>query len=132
MSAKKDLIIIGTTQFPQKVDVRFRTEADYNGLCEKFIWNGTKWGNTNKDVKELKNTPVIIEVTVQQAYDGQITKLRIMANRFYNLYDRFQIVNIEGLEEADEIRKAKRKMIKDRAKQRVKDEMGEIGSDEIY
>jgi hypothetical protein len=128
MSSKKDLIIIGTTQFPQKVDVRFRTEADYNVLCEKFVWNGERWAKSNKDAKELKNTPVIIDVAVEQVYDGQISKIRILANKFYGLYDRYEIVNIEGLEEANEIRKAKIKLIRDKAKQSVKDSMGDIGN----
>lgn len=119
MSSKKDLIVIGTTQFPAKVDIRFRTEADYNILCEKFVFENNKWVKTSKDAKQLKDAPVIIDVSIEQVYDGQINHVRLLANLFYDLYDRYEIVNIEGLDEANEIRKARLRKIRENARKSV-------------
>jgi hypothetical protein len=126
MSSKANLICIFATQYPNKIDSRIsQLEKDYNVLAEKYIFNGERWIRTNKDAKELGDTPTIIEVTIEQVYDHTISKLRLWANAYYNLYNRYEIVNIEGLEEADEIRKAKLKHLKQKAVDRLKDS-GEI------
>lgn len=116
MSSKQNLTLIFSTQFPQKIDGRIsELEKDYNVLCEKYIYDGTKWAQTSKDAHELGNTPTIIAATIEQVYDRKISKLRLIANNYYNLYNRYEIINIRGLEEADEIRKAKLKIIKTEA-----------------
>lgn len=99
MSSKKDLIIICTTQTPNKVDLRIRDEASYNTLCTKYAWDGHRFKQTSEDAHKLGNTPVIIDILTEQTFSGKAQHTHLLANDYYNLYDRYEIVNIVGLEE---------------------------------
>jgi len=125
MSSKQGLICIFSTQFPQKIDCRIsQLETDYNVLCEKFVYINGEWQQTTKDAHELRSTPTIIQVSIEQVYDGKINKFRLHANKYYNLYNRYEIINIDGLEEADEILKLKKSIIKQKAIDKVKKDYG--------
>lgn len=120
MAAKRNVTLICDTQFPRKIDSRIsELEKDYSVLCEKYAYINGKWIHTVLDAKELKNTPVIIEVSIMQDYDGELQKLNLIANEFYSLYDRYEVINIKGLELADEIRKAKKAVLKQKAKDSI-------------
>jgi hypothetical protein len=130
MSAKANITLVCDTQFPQKIDSRIaELEKDYNVLCEKYILENGQWVQTSKDAKELGDTPTIINVSIEQCYDRKITKLRLHANKYYSLYNRYEIINIRGLEEAEEIRKATLRVTKQRATKEAIKNLGESEDD---
>ena len=122
MSSKANLVCIMTTQFPEKIDMRIsQLEKDYNVLAEKFVYEDGTWHQTSKDAKELKDTPTIIMITVEQCFDGKIIRCPpIYANDYYKIYDRYEIVNIEGLDEASVRYSEKQKMLKDKIRAEMK------------
>jgi GTPase SAR1 family protein len=99
MSSKKDLIIIGTTQTPNKVDLRIRDESSYNFLCTKYAWDGVRFKQTSLDAYKLKDTPVIIDVMTIEVFTEKVSHTYLYANDYYDLYDRYEIVRITGLDE---------------------------------
>jgi len=122
MSSKANLICIFTTQFPEKIDMRIsQLEKDYNVLAEKIVYENGTWHGTSKDAKELKDTPTIIMITVEQCFDGQIIKCPpIYANDYYKIYNRYEIVNIEGLDEASIRYTEKQKLLKEKIRNELK------------
>jgi hypothetical protein len=93
MISKANIILILNTQYPQKVDCRIILEKNYNILCEKRIWNGVDWVYTNLDAKQLKNTPTIIIVMIEDCFTMLVSKEVLFANDFYKYYNRYQIID---------------------------------------
>lgn len=107
MARKQNNEIYGTTQTMRKVDIRFREEADYIYYCTKFAYLNNKWVEVLHDSMTKKETPVMIEVTIEETFSGNIIKTAFMGNKFYDLFDTKEIIRIKGLQEALEKKKKK-------------------------
>lgn len=130
MASKAGVELWLSTQFPRKVDQRVsELELDYGILCTKYIYENGVWTETTKDAAELGiTTPCLIVATIQQMYDNKIIQLPpIYANYYYNIYNRYEIVQIKNLDLSIAKYKARIDLIKQQAKEAVKHETSEIG-----
>lgn len=98
MVRKKNLDVYGTTQTMRKVDIRFREEADYIYVCERYYLRNRHWikvlHNQNLDYE----TPVMIKVECTESFSGKQVQFHFLANKLYKLYDTFEIVKVKGLD----------------------------------
>jgi hypothetical protein len=99
MVSKKKLDVYGTTQTIRKVDVRFRDERDYTYYCEKYVYDTTRgrFIECSGQNRDLGDKPVIVSINQIETFSQKESKLKFIANKFYNLYDTYEIILIENL-----------------------------------
>lgn len=109
MARKQNNEIFGTTQTLRKVDIRFREEADYVYYCTKYAYLHGRWMEILHDSMLKKSDMVMIAVEVEDVLSGNFVRLAFHGNRYYDLYDTHEIIEVEGLEEALEKSRKRRK-----------------------
>lgn len=97
MVRKKGLIIFGSTQTQRKVDVRFREEADYIYLTEKWAFINRSWKKVIESEDLDSKIPVMISFMIYQTFTGDIITRWFQGNPFYHLYDTKQIVEVKNI-----------------------------------
>ena len=99
MARKQNTDIFGSTQTMRKVDIRFREEADYIYVCNKYVYNelSKQWVEALHTHVFDKNVPILIEVDVTETYSGETKTMIFMGNDYFDLYDTREIVKIKGL-----------------------------------
>lgn len=99
MVRKQGLEVYGTTQTPRKVDVRFREEADYVYVCEKYIYDYKlhKWVKYLHNQNLSKDVPMMISVTVTETFSNTTIKTAFIGNRFFDMYDTNEIIKVTGI-----------------------------------
>lgn len=99
MVRKQGLEIYGSTQTQRKVDVRFREEADYIYLCEKWAFLKNNWAKVTESEDLNKDVPIIISVMICQSFSGSIIQTSFKGNEYFKLYDTKQIIKVKGINE---------------------------------
>lgn len=105
MARKQNNEVYASTQTMRKIDVRYREEADYIYYCTKFAYLNGKWLEVLHDSLIKPDTPVMIEVRVEETYSGDMIKTAFIGNRYYEMFNTKEIVKINGLREAMEKKK---------------------------
>lgn len=104
MVRKKRLIIYGSTQTQRKVDVRFREEADYIHLCEKWAYINKRWLQISESEDLDIKIPIMVASTILQTFSGITVHDSFVGNNYYNLYDTTQIIEVKNIKLDDKKR----------------------------
>ena len=99
MVRKKGLVIYGTTQTSRKVDIRFREETDYYYVCQKYGHINKIWGSIPHDQNLNKDIPIMIRLDVQEIFSGKWLEISFIANKYFNMFDTKQIIQVKGLDD---------------------------------
>lgn len=97
MVRKKNLDVYGTTQTERKVDIRFREEADFIYHCSKYIWKNNEWSAVPQSIDVSADIPQLIKAEVEETYSGNTITISFIANDYFKLYDKNQIIHVSGL-----------------------------------
>lgn len=113
MVRKQGLEIYGTTQTLRKVDVRFREEADYIYVCEKFAYIDRQWVKWLHNENLNPSIPIMIKVEVTETWTGNKLEFSFRGNNYFKLFDTTQIIKVRGLDKYFDKHKHKHKRIED-------------------
>ena len=97
MARKQNNEIYGSTQIARKVDVRFREEADYLYFCSKWAYINERWVEILHESMLRDDDLVMIKVEVEDTITGNMVRFAFNGNKYYDLYDTREIVDIEGM-----------------------------------
>jgi len=98
MVRKKFLEVYGTTQLARKVDVRFREEADYIYMCEKYAKINNKYDKIRHNQNLNEDIPICIKMDIYETFSNNKIEKMFIGNKYFNMYDTRQIIKIEGLD----------------------------------
>lgn len=96
---KTKVDIYGTTQLPRKVDIRFREEADFVYICEKYAHLNKAWVKVLHNQDLPAHIPILINLEVEEMFSGNKVELNFIGNRYFNMFDSRQIIKVRGLNE---------------------------------
>lgn len=97
MVRKQGLEVYGTTQTLRKVDIRFREEADYLYVTEKYILQNNQWIRYTHNENLPKSVPIMIKVDITETYSNNTLSMNFMGNKFFDLFDTKQIIKVIGI-----------------------------------
>ncbi|HJZ24278.1 MAG TPA: AAA family ATPase [Candidatus Babeliales bacterium] len=100
MIRKKKVILIGTTQYERKMDVRLRMEKDYLIMCERYICINNSFQKASPDFFD-SNVPAIISCKAHCIFDQSRQDFFFIANHYYKYYDTRQIILIRKSKKED-------------------------------
>lgn len=109
MVRKQGLEVYGTTQTLRKVDVRFREEADYVYVCEKYILKGGSWVKWLHNENLPMSTKVMIKVQVTETWSNSRLIFNFLANPYFKMFDTNEIIKVTGLDDYGKEKKPKAK-----------------------
>ena len=95
MIRKKEVILIGTTQFERKVDSRLRLEKDYFVTCKRFLYKNGAFIPASPDFKD-PFAICVIDVEMECVYNQERKKAHFIANKYYKYYDTKQIIAVNS------------------------------------
>jgi len=101
MARKQNTEVHGTTQTLRKVDIRFREEADYIYYCKKYVYdaNNQRWNEVLHTFPFPKEVPILIDIEREDTYSHEIERYHFIGNDYFDKFDTYQVVKIEGLPE---------------------------------
>jgi hypothetical protein len=105
MVRKKGLQVYGSCQTARKVDVRFREEADYWYLTEKFAQLDGNWIKISGSQEIPPDTPIKIKLMVCQSFSDSIKTIFFDGNPLYEFYSTNEVVMVRGIEQSKDKRK---------------------------
>lgn len=95
---KQNLILLISTQRIRKLDVKIREECDVIYECEKYAFEDDKFVLIEHNQNLDKKIPVVIKVNITKTFNGERGVYHFLGNKFFDMYDTFEIIKIEGLE----------------------------------
>lgn len=95
---KQNLEVFISTQKIRKLDIKIREEADYIYTCERFAKVKNKFEKIEHNQNLSKDIPIVVKVNMLRTYNNESTDYFFIGNKYFNMYNTFEIIKIKGVD----------------------------------